>query len=242
MQDRKSGHIVILTGAGVSKESGIDTFRDADGLWTKVNLEDVATPEGFARNPRLVHDFYNQRRRGLLAHNIRPNAAHRALARLEQEWRGGEVLLVTQNIDHLHEQGGSRSLIHMHGEMFKARCELCAGVHAWEDDLTVDTSCPACGASGGMRPHVVWFGEMPFQMDRISHALRRCRLFVSIGTSGSVYPAAGFVQDAIFGARAHTVELNLQPSDGASLFAETHYGPATEVVPRYVDKLLSAGW
>jgi NAD-dependent deacetylase len=242
MRDRKSGNVVILTGAGISKESGIDTFRDKDGLWTKVNVEDVATPEGFARNPRMVLDFYNQRRRGLRSHNIRPNAAHAALARLEQEWAGGSVLLVTQNIDHLHEAGGSRNLIHMHGEMMKARCELCAGVHAWEEDLVLESECPGCGSSGGMRPHVVWFGEMPFDMDRIYEALARCGLFISVGTSGAVYPAAGFVQEAVFRARAHTVELNLEPSEGASFFAEQHYGPATEVVPRYVEKLLAEGW
>jgi len=242
MRDRKTGNIVILTGAGISKESGIDTFRDKDGLWTKVNIEDVATPEGFARNPRMVHDFYNQRRRGLLSDNIRPNAAHRALAELERAWQGGEVLLVTQNIDHLHEDGGSKNLIHMHGEMLKARCELCARVHGWRTDILLETECPACRCSGGMRPHVVWFGEMPFEMERISEALARCRLFLSIGTSGNVYPAAGFVQEAIFRARAHTVELNLEPSEGASYFAEQHYGPATEAVPRYVSKLLAEGW
>jgi NAD-dependent deacetylase len=241
MQDRRSGNIVILTGAGISKESGIDTFRDADGLWTKVNIEDVATPEGFARNPVMVHEFYNERRRGLMGDNIRPNAAHTALARLEAEWPG-EVLLVTQNIDNLHEEGGSQNLIHMHGEMFKARCEGCHGVHDWREDLSPETVCPACEAPGGMRPHVVWFGEMPFDMDRIYAALAGCKLFISIGTSGNVYPAAGFVQEATFSARAHTVELNLEPSEGATLFAETRYGPATEIVPRYVDKLLTEGW
>lgn len=240
MRHRKAGNIVILTGAGISKESGIDTFRDKDGLWTKVNVEDVATPEGFQRNPRMVLEFYNQRRRGLRSHNIRPNAAHTALARLEREWAGGNVLLVTQNIDHLHEQGGSKNLIHMHGEMFKARCELCGGVHVWNEDLALESECPACQSSGGMRPHVVWFGEMPFDMDRISEALGRCRLFISVGTSGNVYPAAGFVQEAIFRARAHTVELNLEPSDGANLFHEAMHGPATRIVPAYVDRLLGA--
>jgi NAD-dependent deacetylase len=242
MRDRRSGNIVILTGAGISKESGIDTFRDADGLWSRYNLEDVATPEGFRRDPVMVHAFYNERRRGLAADTIRANAAHRALARLEREWSGGDVLLVTQNIDHLHEAGGSRNLVHMHGEMFKARCDSCAAVHEWRADLGLGTACPACAAAGFMRPHVVWFGEMPLDMERIQEALGRCRLFVSIGTSGAVYPAAGFVQEAIFRARAHTVELNLEPSDGASLFAEAHYGPATEIVPRYVDKLLLQGW
>jgi NAD-dependent deacetylase len=239
-EDRPFGDIVILTGAGISKESGIDTFRDAGGLWTRVNLEDVATPEGYRRNPEMVLDFYNDRRRSLRNDNVRANAAHEALARLERDWPG-EVLLVTQNIDHLHEQAGSRNLIHMHGEMFKARCEPCGTVHDWEDDLSVGTVCPACDRPGGMRPHVVWFGEMPFEMDRIGDALGRCALFISIGTSGSVYPAAGFVQEATFRARAHTVELNMEPSDGATLFAETHYGPATEVVPAYVERLLAGG-
>lgn len=234
------GDIVILTGAGISKESGIDTFRDKDGLWTRVNLEDVATPEGFARDPVMVHAFYNERRRGLTSDNIRPNAAHEALARLEAKWPG-EVLLVTQNIDDLHERAGSRNLIHMHGEMFKARCTHCRNVHPWREDLALETVCPSCAQPGGMRPHVVWFGEMPFDMDLIGTALGRCRLFISIGTSGNVYPAAGFVQEAIFRARAHTVELNLEPSEGASLFAETRYGPATETVPAYVDWLLGGG-
>lgn len=232
------GDIVVLTGAGISKESGIDTFRDRDGLWTKVNMEDVATPEGFARNPGYVLDFHNQIRRDLKGDNIRPNAAHEALARLEQEWPG-DVLLVTQNVDDLHERAGSTNLIHMHGELSKVRCEDCGDVHRADQDTTLATLCPACGRPGQVRPHVVWFGEMPFQMDDIQAALGRCRLFLSIGTSGVVYPAAGFVQEAIFRARAHTVELNLEPSEGASLFVEQHYGPATEVVPAYVDKLLA---
>jgi NAD-dependent deacetylase len=236
-EDRPFGNIVILTGAGISKESGIDTFRDADGLWTKVNLEDVATPEGYQRDPEMVLAFYNDRRRGLQGDNIRANAAHAALARLERDWPG-EVLLVTQNIDHLHEEAGSKNLIHMHGEMMKARCEACGAVHHWPGDILVITECPGCAETGAMRPHVVWFGEMPFDMDRIGDALAACSIFISIGTSGSVYPAAGFVQEAIFKARAHTVELNMEPSDGATLFAETHYGPATEVVPRYVERLL----
>jgi len=241
MRGNGSDSIVVLTGAGISKESGIDTFRDKDGLWTKVNIEDVATPEGFARNPAMVHDFYNERRRGLRNDNIRPNAAHAALARLEAEWPG-EVLVVTQNIDNLHEEGGSKNLIHMHGEMFKARCAHCHGVHSWREDLSLETVCPACDSSGGMRPHVVWFGEMPFDMDRIYSALARCRLFISIGTSGNVYPAAGFVSHVRQSSDAHTVELNLEPSEGATLFAEAQYGPATEIVPRYVDKLLAEGW
>jgi len=232
------GDIVILTGAGISKESGIDTFRDRDGLWSKVNMEDVATPEGFARDPKYVLDFHNQCRRDLRGDNIRPNAAHDALARLEREWPG-QVLLVTQNVDDLHDRAGSGNLIHMHGEMFKTRCDACGDIHDREDDTTLETPCPACGQAGGVRPHVVWFGEMPFQMNEIQAAVGRCNLFMSIGTSGVVYPAAGFVQEAIFRARAHTVELNLEPSEGASMFAEQHYGPATEVVPAFVDRLLA---
>ncbi len=232
------GDIVILTGAGISKESGIDTFRDRDGIWSKVNMEDVATPEGYARDPKYVLDFHNQCRRDLRGGNIRPNAAHEALSRLEQAWPG-EVLLVTQNVDDLHTRAGSKNLIQMHGEMFRMRCEQCGDVHDCAEDTSLETVCPGCSEAGGVRPHVVWFGEMPFRMEEIQSALSRCRLFMSIGTSGVVYPAAGFVQEAIFRARAHTVELNLEPSEGASLFAEQHYGPATEVVPVFVDKLLA---
>lgn len=229
--------IVILTGAGISKESGLDTFRDKDGIWSRVRLEDVATPEGFARDPVRVHGFYNARRRGLLDDAVRPNAAHRALAELERR-RPGEVLLVTQNIDNLHERAGSRNVIHMHGELLKARCAACGAVGECRDDLSVDRDCAACGGAGGMRPHVVWFGEMPLEMDRIHEALAGCRLFLSIGTSGNVYPAAGFVAEARKAARAHTVELNLEPSEGASLFHEAIYGPASAVVPGYVATLL----
>ncbi len=238
MIEVRGKNIVILTGAGISKESGLDTFRDADGIWSKVRIEDVATPEAFARDPVGVHAFYNARRRGLVGDNVRPNAAHTALARLEAEWPG-EVLLVTQNIDNLHASAGSRNLIHMHGEMLKSRCEHCQSVVEWAEELSVELACPSCAATGGMRPHVVWFGEMPFDMDAIYRALGRCGLFVSIGTSGNVYPAAGFVQEAIFRNRAHTVELNLEPSEGATMFAEAIYGPATEVVPAFVDKLLA---
>lgn len=230
--------IVILTGAGISKESGLDTFRDADGIWNKVRLEDVATPEAFARNPRRVHDFYNARRRAVRNPNVAPNAAHLALARLEAGWPG-ELLLVTQNVDNLHERAGSRHLIHMHGELLKTSCARCDAVHAdIATELSVDLVCPACAEPGGLRPHVVWFGEMPFEMERIYQALGRCGLFLSIGTSGNVYPAAGFVEEARRVAGAHTVELNLEPSEGASLFTERRYGPATQIVPAYVDRLL----
>ena len=209
--------IVILTGAGISKESGLDTFRDADGIWNKYDLEDVATPEGFARDPDLVHDFYNARRARLP--EVAPNAAHVALAELEAE-RPGEVLLVTQNVDDLHERAGSRNLMHMHGELAKARCGACGNVTPWTDDLSVATACPACAEIGAMRPHVVWFGEMPLYMDDIYAALEACSLFLSIGTSGNVYPAAGFVSQVRSLGRARTVELNLEPSDGATAFAE----------------------
>jgi NAD-dependent deacetylase len=229
--------IVILTGAGISKESGLDTFRDKDGIWSKVRLEDVATPEGFRRDKAQVHAFYNARRRQLADPAIQPNAAHHALARLEREWPG-EVLLVTQNINDLHERAGSSNLLHMHGEMRKARCERCAAIHEWQDDLDAATPCPACAQAGGMRPHVVWFGEMPLYMDRIYQALAECGLFLSIGTSGNVYPASKFVIDAKRRGRARTVELNLEPSLGASLFDEALHGPASEVVPAYIDRIL----
>jgi NAD-dependent deacetylase len=229
--------IVILTGAGISKESGLDTFRDADGIWARVRLEDVATPEAFARDPDVVQAFYNARRRTLANSNITPNAAHHALAELEQR-HSGEVLLVTQNIDDLHERAGSRRLIHMHGELFKARCAACDSVHEWRADIDAGSLSPCCGFIGRLRPHVVWFGEMPLGMDRIYAALAGCDLFVAIGTSGTVYPAAGFVQEAR-AAGADTVELNLEPSEGhSSLFAEGRYGPATEIVPAFVAQLL----
>lgn len=237
MTASKYRRIVILTGAGISKESGLDTFRDADGIWAKVRLEDVATPEAFARDPARVQAFYNARRRSLASGNVAPNAAHRALAALEQNFVG-EFLLVTQNIDDLHERAASRNLIHMHGELFKARCAACDRVQEWREDIEVATKSPCCGAIGRLRPHVVWFGEMPLQMERIAAMLSICDLFLSIGTSGTVYPAAGFVQEARL-AGALTVELNLEPSDGRSLFVERQYGPATQVVPAFVERLLA---
>lgn len=234
----RTGGIVILTGAGISKESGLDTFRCEDGIWARVNLEDVATPEGFRRNPALVHQFYNERRLKLADPAIAPNAAHAALARLERDWPG-EVFIVTQNIDNLHERAGSENLLHMHGELTKVRCDACGGLFTWLEPLSVDTPCPKCRRVGRMRPHVVWFGEMPIGMDDIYEALDRCALFLSIGTSGNVYPAAGFVSHVRMYTRAHTVELNLEPSTGATLFAETVYGPATEIVPAFVERLLA---
>ena len=236
-QDRPSfQHIVVLTGAGVSAESGMGTFRDKDGIWTRHRLEDVATPEGYARNPRLVHDFYNKRRAAL--RNAEPNAAHHALARLEQAAiaSGGSFLLVTQNVDNLHEKAGSASIIHMHGELLSVLCATCGIRGAWDDELSLETQCWACGATS-LRPDVVWFGEIPYQMDRIYRALGACDLFVSIGTSGEVYPAAGFVQEA-GAAGAHTLELNLERSANARVFDEGRYGPASEVVSAWVEDVL----
>lgn len=231
--------IVILTGAGISAESGLGTFRDKDGLWTKYDLNDVATPEGFARNPKFVHEFYNKRRKNLV--EAEPNAAHYALGRLESEFHG-DVLIVTQNIDRLHEMGGSKNVLHMHGEMLKSRCDICNHVIHWEGDLSLELRCGQCGSAGAMRPHVVWFGEMPFFMDDIQRELDRCDLFISVGTSGNVYPAAGFISQVRHETQAHTIELNLEPSEGSSLFHATILGAATEVVPKYVEQLLTGGW
>jgi NAD-dependent deacetylase len=230
----RADSIVILTGAGISKESGLATFRDPDGIWAKIRIEDVATPQAFARDPGRVHAFYNARRAQLADHAIQPNAAHLALARLQHRWPG-EVLLVTQNVDDLHARAGSHPL-HMHGELAKARCTHCGAVHPWARNLTTATPCPTCHETGGMRPHVVWFGEMPLELDRINDALAACDLFVAIGTSAQVHPAAGFV-DAVRG-RARTLELNLEPTGASHLFDEARHGPATRVVPGWVDELL----
>ncbi len=228
--------IVILTGAGLSAESGLHTFRDKDGIWSKYDYRDVATPEGYARNPAMVLNFYNERRR-LHAH-IKPNAAHLALAKLEAE-HPGEVLIVTQNVDPLHEMAGSKRLIHMHGEITKALCTACGGRHPiGHEDITLDSICPGCSSEATLRPDVVWFGEMPYLMDEIYSALGSCDLFISIGTSGTVYPAASFVLEAA-NAGAHTVELNLEPSEGIAVFSEALHGRATEIVPAYVDRLLN---
>jgi NAD-dependent deacetylase len=232
-----SNNIVILTGAGISKESGLSTFRDADGIWATVRIEDVATPEAFVHDPVGVQAFYNERRAKLAAGGVQPNVAHEALARLEENWPG-EVLIVTQNIDDLHERGGSKNVLHMHGELLKARCGDCGMVDEHLDDIAPDHVCSHCGAHGTWRPHVVWFGEMPLEMERIYQALDKCGMFISIGTSGNVYPAAGFVQHVSMANGPRTVELNMEPSEGASLFAEAQYGPATKLVPQFVDGLL----
>jgi NAD-dependent deacetylase len=233
----KRDRVVVLTGAGISRESGLETFRDEGGVWSRYRLEDVCTPEGFARDPETVDDFYNGRRREL-AH-VSPNAAHAALATLEQAFGANEdddFLLVTQNIDDLHERAGSRNLVHMHGELLRLRCLVCGATPVWRADSHRDTVCPSCGKPE-LRPDVVWFGEMPLHMERIYAALSRCDLFIAIGTSGVVYPAAGFVD--VVGQRAKTVELNLAPSGVASLFDKGDYGKATDVVPRFVRDYLT---
>ena len=227
--------IVILTGAGISKESGLATFRDPNGIWAKHRIEDVATPQAFARTPDVVLEFYNVRRAQMVDADVVPNDAHRALGHLEDFWPGG-VLVVTQNIDDLHARGGSRNLIHMHGELAKTRCNDCGEIIEGLSDLRTDMTCPQCSETGALRPHVVWFGEMPLEMDRITSALGACGLFISIGTSGNVYPAAGFVQEAR-SSGALTMELNLEESLGASAFHEGRYGPATEIVTGFVDEL-----
>ncbi len=225
--------IVILTGAGISAESGIDTFRSAGGLWEQHRVEDVATPEGFARNPNLVLNFYDMRRAALA--DVAPNPAHLALARLEREF-SGDLLLVTQNVDDLHERGGSARVLHMHGELKSALCTACETRSPWLGTMIERPPCPVCRAPT-LRPDVVWFGEMPYQMGRIYQALEACDLFVSIGTSGAVYPAAGFVQEARANG-ARTLELNLEPSEGSRFFHESRHGPASEVVPQWVEEVL----
>jgi NAD-dependent deacetylase len=224
--------VVVVTGAGISAESGVPTFRDADGLWEGHRVEDVATPEAFAAHPEVVHAFYDGRRRALAG--IEPNAAHRALADLERDLGDG-LLVVTQNVDDLHERAGSERVLHMHGELRSAWCTACDQRHHWEDDLGHRPPCPACGRPA-LRPDVVWFGERPYGMDVIESALGEADLFVSIGTSGEVYPAAGFVQLAhAFGAR--TLELNLVASAGTHWFAEARHGPAGVTVPAWVEEL-----
>ncbi|MBV1690887.1 NAD-dependent deacylase [Novosphingobium sp. G106] len=227
-------NIVVLTGAGVSAESGIDTFRTEGGLWERYKPEDVATPEAFARDPDLVLAFYDMRRAAI--QEKQPNAAHFALGRLDAEWPG-ELLIVTQNIDDLHERGGAKRMLHMHGQHLNAWCGACDVRSPWTGLLADRPPCPACGTRA-LRPDVVWFGEMPYRMDEIHAALRKADLFVSIGTSGAVYPAAGFVRGARdLGAR--TLELNLEPSQGSRWFHECRHGPATEVVAAWVEEMLA---
>ena len=231
-----SGDIVILTGAGISADSGVDTFRDSGGVWSQYDYREVATPEGFAANPALVHEFYNMRRAGLP--KVEPNPAHFALAALETAMaeQGRKLTLVTQNVDDLHERGGSQRIIHMHGSLTQAICTACENIFTWRKDMFAETPCPACETQGTLRPNIVWFGEMPMEMMKIHQAIDAASLFVSIGTSGSVYPAAGFVAEA---ARQNIpcMELNLEPSENARLFDNARYGPAAEIVPQWVDEM-----
>jgi NAD-dependent deacetylase len=227
--------LVILSGAGLSAESGLGTFRDKGGLWTRHDLNDVATPEGFARNPALVHDFYNARRRN--AAEAAPNAAHHALARLQADWPG-DLMLVTQNVDTLLERAGARDVVHMHGRLDRACCAACG--HGWGAPMVMHATdpCPAC-TRPATRPDIVWFGEIPQFMDEIAKALSRCDLFVAIGTSGTVYPAAGFVAEAA-AQGARTLEINLEPSAVISDFDDTIFGPASQTVPAWVASMLKA--
>ena len=228
-------NIVILTGAGVSAESGLATFRGPDGLWEGHRVEDVCTPEAFARDPALVQAFYDARRAKL--GTVQPNAAHAALARLDAEWPG-DLLLVTQNVDDLHERAGSKRLIHMHGELASGWCLACGERFPWTGSMGEGAACPQCQAVGQVRPDIVWFGEMPYAMERIEVALQTCDLFVSIGTSGAVYPAAGFVQTARY-CGAKTLEINLEPSLGSVYFDESRTGRAGELVPGWIDEILA---
>jgi len=229
-------NILILTGAGISAESGLDTFRGPGGLWAGHRVEDICTPEALERNRALVLDFYDARRAALA--QVVPNPAHQALARLEAEW-SGNLLIVTQNVDDLHERAGTRKIIHMHGELLSALCEACGRRMCWHGDMADEPPCGTCEAEAAIRPDIVFFGEIPYQMDAIERALAKADLFVSIGTSGAVYPAAGFVQTARhYG--AETLELNLEPSAGSYYFEQSRIGPASRLVPEWVDEVLSS--
>ena len=232
--DRHIGHIVILTGAGVSAESGLSTFRDSDGLWEKHDPMEIATPEAFARDPQLVYDFYNARRRQLSG--VEPNAAHRALARLQGQFPG-EVFLVTQNVDDLHERGGSKQVCHMHGELRSMLCQSCRDAMPAESDYDGSSDCPNCDCAGQLRPDIVWFGEIPYYMELIEAHLAQCDLFIAVGTSGVVYPAAGFVRQAHING-ALTVEVNKEVSEVTGLFHQQRQGAATHEVTALVEELL----
>jgi len=231
---RDTRNIVILTGAGISAESGLATFRGPDGLWEGYRVEDVCTPEALRRDPELVLGFYDARRAALGA--VVPNAAHAALGRLDAEWKGG-LLIVTQNVDDLHERGGAKRLIHIHGELLSALCRACGGREAFAGDMIDGPACASCGADA-LRPDIVFFGEIPYEMETIQDAVSEADLFVSIGTSGAVYPAAGFVRIAR-AAGAETLELNLDPSEGSHWFGESRTGPASVLVPEWVDEVLA---
>ena len=228
-------NIVLLTGAGISAESGVATFRGPDGLWEGYRVEDVATPEAFERDPALVQAFYDARRAKLAT--VEPNPAHVAIARLQARWPG-EMLIITQNVDDLHERAGAKDVVHMHGRLRSAWCLSCDARMPWEGPLSDGPPCPRCGVAGRLRPDIVWFGEIPYEMDRIENALRGCDLFVSIGTSGAVYPAAGFVQTARY-CGAHTLEMNLEPSLGSVYFDESRIGKASELVPEWAAQMVA---
>jgi len=230
--------LLILTGAGISAESGLGTFRDTDGIWSKFDWQKLASPEGFAEDPVAVHDFYNARRAGLL--DARPNAAHAALATLEAAWvrSGGEFLLVTQNIDDLHGRAGSERMIHMHGELLRARCAMCGDLTDCRTDLAIDMACAACGRDGGLRPHVVWFGEMPLGMEEIYERLSSVTHFAAIGTSGSVWPTAGFAEEA-GRAGAITYEISMAAGESGHNFQHAEYGPATQTVPAWCEAVIA---
>ncbi|WP_343034722.1 Sir2 family NAD+-dependent deacetylase [Alteromonas ponticola] len=231
-------NVVILTGAGVSAESGLKTFRDSGGLWENFRIEDVATPEAFMTNPDLVYHFYNMRRKQLQEAAVQPNAAHYALAELETQL-GDKFILITQNVDDLHERAGSERVIHMHGQLRSARCLSSGKAIPWDDDFSAADRCSCCAPQSPLRPDIVWFGEMPMQMDEIYYKLSQADLFISVGTSGQVYPAAGFVQIANeFG--ADTVELNLEPGDQHTSFNQSIHGHASKVVPEFVAALLQS--
>ena len=234
--DQSLPNIVILTGAGISAESGLKTFRDNDGLWENHRVEEVATPEAFEQNPSLVYRFYNARRVQLQQDDVNPNAAHEALAKLEKAF-GSNLMLVTQNVDDLHERGGSQSVYHMHGKLLSARCAITQQTFDWSDSFDHTTKCPCCNRVT-LRPDIVWFGEMPMYMEEIYDALSKADVFVAIGTSGNVYPAAGFVQIAKESG-AHTIEANLEPGVTNALFDESLTGPASHIVPQWVDQLMS---
>ncbi|TAH32339.1 MAG: NAD-dependent deacylase [Alphaproteobacteria bacterium] len=240
---KSGGHIFILTGAGVSKESGLDTFRDKGGIWAKYKIENVATPEGFDRNPALVHEFYNGRRQQLQDPKVQPNPAHHAIAKLMKEWNG-DVTLVTQNIDNLHNRAAAAldlpdGIIQMHGRLLESLCTKCGVVEEINHDLNTDMVCHKCGTKGSVRPNIVWFGEMPYAMDEIYTRLADCDLFISIGTSGTVYPAAGFVAEAKAHGCIRAMEVNLERSDSSYYFDEYIIGPASETVPQLVEKILT---
>jgi NAD-dependent deacetylase len=229
--------IVVLTGAGISAESGIRTFRASDGLWEDHRIEDVASPEGFHRSPELVQRFYNMRRQQLSEPKIQPNPAHIALAELEAAL-GENFLLITQNVDNLHERAGSQRLLHMHGELLKVQCQHTGQVYDFDGEITVQSTCRCCQKTQSLRPHIVWFGEMPLHMDEIEDAISQCDIFLSIGTSGNVYPAAGFVRLANY-AGAETIEINLEPAANQSAFSTHIYGSAGESVPSWVQRFIS---